>query len=94
MKKIALIGTVIFVGLIFIFYSCAIRDNQELYETVKTDFADKYPDFQFIDCGVGEGDLIVAYVHVKFKKPGTTKFEKRFGNTGTLIVFGCTGTNT
>jgi len=69
-KKAIIIGTVIFLGLIFFFYSYITRDHQELYETVATDFARRYPDYQFVDCGVGEGDLVVAYVHVKFKKSG------------------------
>ena|SRR5688572_18437845 len=76
MKKIAIIGTVIFVGLVSVFYSYVFRDNQELHETVKTDFVDKYPDYQFIDCSVGEGDLVVAYVHVKFKKPEDDKIQQ------------------
>jgi hypothetical protein len=65
-KKIA----VITVALICLFYSCGVRDNQELYETVKADFAGKYADYQFIDCGVREGDLVVAYVQGKFKNQG------------------------
>ena len=76
MKKIAIIGTVIFVGLILLFYAFVIPDNQRLFETVQTDFADIYPGYQFIDCGVGEGDIVVTYVHVKFKKPGDDKIQE------------------
>lgn len=43
---------------------------------MKTDFADKYPNYEFIDCGVGEGDLAVAYVHVRFKRPGDDKIQE------------------
>lgn len=69
-------GTIFFVGLIVIFYTFVIRDHNKLYEMVKTDFADKYPNYEFIDCGVGEGDLVVAYVHVRFKRPGDDKIQK------------------
>ena len=58
------------------FYSYVIRDNQKLYETVKTDFIGKYPDYQFVDCAVGEGDMIVTYVHVRFKEPGDDKIRE------------------
>jgi hypothetical protein len=75
-KKILIIGTIFFVGLVVIFYTFVIRDHNELYETVKTDFADKYPTYEFIDCGVGEGDLVVAYVHVRFKRPGDDKIQE------------------
>ncbi len=75
-KKVIIIGTIIFAGLIAMFYTYVIRDNQRLYETVKTDFADKHPDYEFIDCGVGEGDLVVAYVHVRYKKPGDDKIQE------------------
>ena len=60
----------------FPFYSFVIRDNRRLFETVQTDFADKYPDYQFIDCSIGEGDLVVAYIHLKFKKPGDDKIQE------------------
>jgi len=76
MKRILIIGTVIIVGLIAIFYINVIRDHEKLYETVKTDFADKHPDDEFIDCVVGEGDMVVAYVHVGFKKPGDDKIQE------------------
>lgn len=76
MKKVLTIGTVFFVGLIVIFYTFVFRDHEKLYEIVKTDFAAKYPDYQFIDCGVGEGDLVAAYVHVRFKKPGDDKIQE------------------
>jgi hypothetical protein len=71
-KKLV-IETVIFLGLIFLLHSCIGGDRQKLFETVKMDFAVKYPSYQFIECGVGEGDLVVSYVHVKFKKPGNDK---------------------
>ena len=76
MKKVLIIGTVIFVGLIFLFNSCGVHDRQVLYATVKKDFADKYPNYEFIDCVVGEGDLAVAYVHINFKKPGDDKIHE------------------
>lgn len=75
-KQILIIGTVLFVGLIAAFYSYVIRDNQKLYETVKADFAEKRPGYEFIDCGVGEGDIVVAYVHVKYKIPGDDKIQE------------------
>lgn len=34
------------------------------------------PTNQFIDCGVGEGDLVVTYVQVKFKKTGEDKIQE------------------
>jgi hypothetical protein len=67
-KRTTIIGLTIIFGLIFSFYYYVIRDQQKLYATVKTDFADKYPNYQFVDCVVGEGDIVVAYVHVRFKE--------------------------
>lgn len=70
MKKIFIYGIILFVGLATTFYIYVSRDHEKLYETVKADFSIKYPEFQFIDCGVGEGDMVVAYVHVRFRKSG------------------------
>lgn len=39
-----------------------------LEEEVLKDFKKKYPDHEYVSAGVGEGDLAVAYVHVKFMK--------------------------
>ena len=78
MKKTLIIGTLIFVGLVFFFYSAAVRKRQvlDLYDTVEADFADKYPTYKFIDCVVGEGDLVVTYVHVRFSKTGDDKIRE------------------
>jgi len=75
-KKILIIGTMFFVGLVATFYTFVIRDHNKLYETVKTDFADKYPNYEFIECGIGEGDLVAADVHVRFKRPGDDKIQE------------------
>ncbi len=75
-KKILIIGTIFFVGLVATFYTFVIRDHNKLYETVKTDFADKYPNYEFIECGIGEGDLVAADVHVRFKRPGDDKIQE------------------
>jgi len=75
-KRVLIIGALILAGLIFSFYYYVILDHQKLYEIVKTDFTDKHPNYQFIDCVVGEGDMIVAYVHVRFKEPGDDKIKE------------------
>jgi hypothetical protein len=70
LRRILIIGGIIFGGLIFLYYSSVIRSHEKLYDTVKSDFVNKYPDYQFIDCGIEDGDMIAVYIEIKYKRPG------------------------
>ncbi len=57
-------------------FSCIV-DPGNLEKEVIKDFKQKYPEYEYISSSVGEGDLAVAYVHVKFKKAKSDSiFEK------------------
>lgn len=69
MPKSLIAVTIIFVG-IFCFYGFYIvQKDRTLFKIVKRDFSQKHPDYEFVECAVGEGDLAVVYIHVKFRKP-------------------------
>ncbi len=68
MVKPLIIVVVIFAGILSFYGFYVVQRNRDLYKTVKADFTKKYPDYEFIEYGVGEGDAVVAYVHVRFKK--------------------------
>jgi hypothetical protein len=68
LRKVIIIVGLFFTGLVLLFYFIASQSDKRLYRQVATDFANKYPTYQLIDCAVGEGDGAVAYVHVRFKR--------------------------
>ena len=43
---------------------------ESLEKEVLKDFQKKHPEYEYVSASVGEGDLAVAYVHVKFMKNG------------------------
>ena len=49
-----------------------VRCLRQLRRTLLTNASD----YQFIDCGAGEGDLVVTQIHLKFKKPGDDKIQE------------------
>jgi hypothetical protein len=51
--------------ILFIAISCHPIKN----DMIKNDFCKKYPDFQYIEHFVGEGDMSVVYITVKYNKP-------------------------
>jgi len=55
--------------LIFLLVLNSCSDWTVSEEIVKKDFSEIYPDYEFISSGVGEGDMVVAYVHVRYNKP-------------------------
>lgn len=76
MRKIEIAGIIFLVGLLIIFYTSVSKSHRRLYETVKADFTRRHPDYQFIGCEIGEGDLVVSYVHVRFGKPGDDEIQE------------------
>ncbi len=47
----------------------SINDHKKLYKIVDTDFKATYPKYELVSSEIGEGDLAVVYVHIKFNKP-------------------------
>lgn len=69
MKKFVIIATGIFLTVCAVFIYTIVPDHGPLYDTVEIDFRTKYPDYELVDCRTGDADMVVAYVHIKYRKP-------------------------
>lgn len=76
MKKFVIIGTGIFFTVCAVFIYTIVPDHATLYETVKIDFRTKYPNYELLDCRTEEADMVVAYVHIKFRKAKDNNIEE------------------
>jgi hypothetical protein len=79
MRKPLILVTVIFAGIISIYYFYIIQQQRSLYKTVKTDFVGQYPGREFIECEIDEVESEGTDVHLKFKQSvGDSIHEERW----------------
>ena len=76
MRKFVIIGTGIFFAVCVVFIYTIVPDHGPLHETVEMDFRTKYPNYELLDCKTGEADMVVAYVHIRFRKPKDNNIEE------------------
>jgi hypothetical protein len=76
MKTRWFVGIGFLLTLVVIFFISAFKDQKGLEKTVRADFVKRYPNYEFVDYGIGDGDPIAVYVHVKFKKPGDKRTQE------------------
>jgi hypothetical protein len=67
MKRSLILVTIVFAGIISVYYFYIIQQQRSLYKTVKTDFVNQYPGLEFIECEIDEVSSDGTDVHVKFK---------------------------